>query len=82
VRVTPSEPVRIRATLAIRKSRRGRFGAPLASRTQDVSAEATLRLVPRIPGRPSRTFTARLRLLAFDRSGNSSTTVRTISVDP
>lgn len=82
LRVTPSEPARVRATLAIRTNRRGAFGAPVASRSQDLSAATTLRLVPRITRRPSRTFTVQVRLLAFDRAGNSSTTVRTVAVRP
>lgn len=82
VRVTPNEPVRLTATVAIRRTPRGKFGRPLLSRTSDVSRATTLRLVPRITGRPQRTFTARVELVATDPVGNRSTTVRTITVRP
>lgn len=80
--MTPDEPVRLTATIAIRRAPRGKFGTPLLSRTSDASRATTLRLVPRITGRLRRTFTARVELVATDPVGNRSTTARTITVRP
>jgi len=86
VRVTPSEPVTLDATLSV-IPRRATIAQSLllAERTTDAAATgAQLRLRPsaRLLGRPKRRFRARLRLVATDTSGNRATATRTITVTP
>jgi streptogramin lyase len=87
VTVTPSEPVTLDVTLAVKPK-----GATVAAadtlllfdRTISASRATAITLKPSVKylGRPKKAFTAVLRIVATDRAGNRATLTRTIAVAP